>query len=88
MQPARRPIIARIHHGLWLLPCVTLLLPACGQNEEPEPLVRPVRYVQVFATGGVRVRTFSGVAQAAIETSLSFRVAGTVFDLPIEDFNF
>ncbi len=75
--------MARIHRGLWISLCVPLLLPACGRDEEPEPLVRPVRYVQVF-TSGARVRTFSGVAQAAMETPLSFRVSGTVFHLPVE----
>ncbi len=75
--------MARIHHRLWISLCVPLLLSACGGDEAPEPLVRPVRYVQVFISGGARVRTFSGVAQAAIETPLSFRVAGTVFHLPV-----
>ncbi len=76
--------MARMHRTLWISLCVPLLLSACGQDEEAEPLVRPVRYVQVFASGGARVRTFSGVAQAAIELPLSFRVAGTVFRLPVD----
>ena len=74
----------RMHHGLWLSLYVPLLLSACGRDEEPEQLVRPVRYVQVFTSGGARVRTFSGVAQAAIESPLSFRVAGSVLRLPVE----
>jgi len=56
-----------------------LLAGGCGEQQaEPEKILRPVRYQQVFATGGTRVRTFSGVAQAAVESRLSFRVAGTV----------
>ncbi len=74
----------RMHHGLWISLYVPLLLSACGRDEEPEPLVRPVRYVQVFTSGGARVRTFSGVAQAAIESPLSFRVAGSVLRLPVD----
>lgn len=45
---------------------------------DQEKVLRPVRFQQVFATGGTRVRDFSGVAQAAVESRLSFRVAGTV----------
>ena len=54
-------------------------LPAC-QSEEPvpEPIIRPVRTQQVFSTGGTRVRTFSGTAQAGLESRLSFRVPGKV----------
>jgi RND family efflux transporter MFP subunit len=49
-----------------------------GKEEKEEELIRPVRYEQVFATGGGRGRTFSGAAQAGIESRLSFKVAGTV----------
>lgn len=63
-----------------LVPAVLLvLLGACGEDEpEPEPVLRPVRYVQVFATGEARTRSFSGTARAALESDLSFTVAGTV----------
>jgi len=56
-----------------------IALPAC-ESEEPvrEPIIRPVRTQQVFSTGGTRVRTFSGTAQAGLESRLSFKVAGTV----------
>jgi RND family efflux transporter MFP subunit len=54
-----------------------------GGDAEDEPIVRPVRYIEVFQSGGVRVRRFSGVAQSAVEAPLSFRVAGTVQRLPV-----
>jgi RND family efflux transporter MFP subunit len=54
-----------------------------GGDAEDEPIVRPVRYIEVFQSGGVRVRRFSGVAQSAVEAPLSFRVAGTVQQLPV-----
>ncbi len=55
------------------------LLFSCGEDKEPPaPLIRPVRYVQVFATGGGRERTFSGISKAALESKLSFKVAGTI----------
>ena len=72
-----------IRGGLCVPLLAQLFAAACGGDREAEPLVRPVRYVQVFAAG-VRVRTFSGVAQAAVESALSFRVAGTVERLPVE----
>ena len=52
---------------------------ACeGETVEEEPVVRPVRYGEVIATGGNRIRVFSGVTRAGSETALSFRIAGTV----------
>ncbi len=64
-------------HGLLSLMALCTGL-ACGTEEPPEPVVRPVRFQQVFATGGQRVRTFSGAARAAVESPLSFRVGGTL----------
>ena len=55
-----------------------LLAPACAEPPPAEPVVRPVRYVSVEATGHWRTRTFSGVARARAESSISFRVAGTI----------
>lgn len=62
-----------------------LLLTAC-ETEEPvqEPIIRPVRTQLVFSTGGTRIRTFSGTAQAGLESRLSFKVAGTVQTLNVE----
>ncbi len=54
-----------------------------GGDAEDEPIVRPVRYVEVYQSGGVRVRRFSGVAQSAVEAPISFRVPGTVRQLPV-----
>ncbi len=52
---------------------------SCSKEEvETEPLIRPVRYTEVMVTGGSRLRTFSGVAHAGVESQLSFKVAGQV----------
>jgi RND family efflux transporter MFP subunit len=66
--------------GLLLSVAVALTyLSGCGKESEPvEELVRPVRYDPVYATGGTRVRTFSGTARAGLESQLSFKVAGTI----------
>ncbi len=64
----------------WSVSILTLLsLTSCsGEKDVVQEVIRPVRFAQVFATGGTRVRTFSGVAQAAVESKLSFKVPGTV----------
>lgn len=52
---------------------------ACGQPEPAAgPVIRPVRYTQVFATGAERTRTFSGVARAGAASTLSFRIPGAM----------
>lgn len=57
---------------------IALWLAGCGETPAPEEILRPVRYQTVYATGGERARTFSGVSQAGVESRLSFKVAGTV----------
>ena len=52
---------------------------SCDEKlEQPPPLIRPVRYQKVSATGGLRTRTFTGAAKAGIESRLSFKVSGTL----------
>lgn len=51
---------------------------------QPERVIRPVRTIKVFSTGGDRVHTFSGVTQAGMESRLSFKVSGTVKSLPVK----
>jgi RND family efflux transporter MFP subunit len=64
---------------------MSTLFVSCGSDEEvQEEVIRPVRYQQVFSTGGSRVRTFSGVAQFGTESNLSFKVAGTVEKIPVK----
>ena len=48
----------------------SLLAAACSEEETPEPVIRPVRYTQVYASGDGRVRVFSGQARAAVESRL------------------
>lgn len=68
--------------------CLTALLLATGTGgcgDPPVPpaqVLRPVRTLRVARASQDRPRTYSGVAQASVESSLSFRVAGTIVDLP------
>jgi RND family efflux transporter MFP subunit len=62
----------------------TSLATGCGGDEaEPETILRPVRYQQVYSTGGSRVRRFAGTARAGLESRLSFKVPGTVVDIAV-----
>lgn len=57
---------------------------ACRREEQPENVLRPVRFQQVYSTGGNRVRSFSGTARAGVESRLSFKVSGTIRNLPVQ----
>jgi RND family efflux transporter MFP subunit len=62
-----------------IISVAALMSASCGPKEEPPPPpLRPVRFQEVYSTGGQRTRTFSGTAQADVETSLSFRVGGNI----------
>jgi RND family efflux transporter MFP subunit len=60
------------------------LLQACGEQEQPEPVIRPIRYQEAYSTGGNRVRAFSGTARAGVESRISFKVPGTIRRLAVE----
>ncbi|NKB71868.1 MAG: efflux RND transporter periplasmic adaptor subunit [Candidatus Latescibacteria bacterium] len=58
-------------------------LTACSEAPPPEPVIRPVRYQSVLISGGEQRRLFSGTAQAALESRLSFKVQGTLDELAV-----
>lgn len=62
---------------------VTLLVGCGGEVETKGDVLRSVKSVVVTAAGS-RSRTFSGVSEAARELRISFKVAGTITDLPIQ----
>lgn len=58
-----------------------------GCAEPPAPPaeeIRPVRYARAFVASHDQVRAFAGVAQAASEQDLAFRVAGTVTAVEVD----
>jgi RND family efflux transporter MFP subunit len=58
---------------------------SCGSEPvEDDPIIRPVRYEEVLTSGAARTRSFSGTAQAGLESRLSFKVGGTIAILDIE----
>ncbi len=56
---------------------------ACQEVPKAETVLRPVRYEVVAPSDEARLRTFAGVAKAGVESDLSFRVAGTVEEVPV-----
>lgn len=65
---------------------LALLLGACGGNDSPvEERLRPVRYLTVSDAGVLRDRSFSGTSKSVLESRLSFKVPGTIIDLPVQN---
>jgi len=54
------------------------LLISCGDEQQVEEKIRPVRYAEITMGGGASTRVFSGTAKTGIESKLSFKVGGTV----------
>lgn len=59
-----------------LLPAVLFNI-NCGE-EKKEELIRPVKYMEVYNTGGTRLARFKGSAELDSLTPLVFKVTGTV----------
>lgn len=60
-------------------------LQACGEDEAPaEEQLRPVRFVLVDAGTGTRARSFSGLSKSSTESRISFKVSGTVTNVPVQ----
>lgn len=70
---------------LFSLLSVAMLLTACSeQAAEPEERLRPVRYVEVDDSNVFRDRSFSGTSKSSLESRLSFKVPGTLVQLPVQ----
>lgn len=74
----------RISRALCLLIAASAAAGCSKDTGEASPVIRPVRYQQVFASGGERTRSFSGVTRAGVESRLSFKVSGTVELVAVE----
>lgn len=74
-----------MRRALLLLLLWTPAVISCGGDDAPEePVIRPVRTLQVFSSGVARTRSFSGVARASMESRLSFKLAGTIETLSVK----
>ena len=62
-----------------------VFLGACGQGDTPQQeSLRPVRYLVVSDDSVFRDRSFSGTSKSSLESRLSFKVSGTVTNLPVQ----
>ena len=62
-----------------------LVMAGCGQSDEVfEERLRPVRYVTVSDASDFRDRSFSGTSKSSRESRLSFKVSGTIINLPVQ----
>ena len=64
--------------------CAALSFSCGSEAPQVETPLRPVRTVTVHSSGNARTRTFAGVAQADVESTLSFRVSGNLRRLLVE----
>lgn len=62
----------------------TVVFGACGPAPDlDEPVIRPVRYEAAAIRGGAETRSFSGTTRAEVESTLSFKVPGTLTRLSV-----
>ena len=71
--------------GITLLIASVSLMTACTEEEViEEQIVRPVKTLLISDRTSANQRTFSGVSQSAQESRLSFKVNGTIAQIPVK----
>jgi multidrug efflux system membrane fusion protein len=55
-----------------------LMVNGCGKKEEPEEVIRSIKWIKVAETTTKQVRMISGTTKPVDQTALSFAVGGTV----------
>lgn len=64
--------------SVWTVFAVVLFVSCSGDPPPQKDIIRPVRYQQVFLSGGEQSRTLAGISKAGTESKLSFRVGGII----------
>lgn len=68
-----------------IIPLIVFMVAACGeQKQAEEELLRPVRYVTISNEADTRTRNFTGTSRSTLQSRLSFKVSGTITELPIQ----
>ena len=68
-----------------LLAFVLAITGCDSDNELTEEKLRPVRYITVSDDSAFRDRSFSGTSKSRLESRLSFKVSGTVNNVPVQN---
>lgn len=65
---------------------LSVVLWACSESTDTneQPVLRPVRVIQVVQNADLRERAFTGVSQSTQESRMSFKVGGTVVEVPVQ----
>jgi len=72
-------------NGLFTILVAVLTLGGCAKSDEAaEERLRPVRFVTVSDASDFRNRSFSGISKSSRESRLSFKVSGTINNLPVQ----
>ena len=62
-----------------------LIVAGCGPSDDAfEERLRPVRYLTVSDVSAFRDRNFSGTSKSSRESRLSFKVSGTIINVPVQ----
>ncbi|MGI9204253.1 MAG: efflux RND transporter periplasmic adaptor subunit [Woeseiaceae bacterium] len=78
-------LLARLIDYKFLCVFVSILLSGCAEKQQStEPRLRPVKYMTVSDGGATRDRSFSGVSKSSLESRLSFKVPGTITNVPVQ----
>ncbi len=81
-----RRILAAGCHGLLAASACMLLLAGCAEEAPPpEPVVRPVRMLEVAVGGSGRVLEFPGKVSAALHADMAFEVSGKIVEFPVTE---
>ncbi len=73
-----------ITRRLTMVACLSFLV-ACGDADVTvEERLRPVRYITVSDDNAFRNRSFTGTSKSSLESRLSFKVSGTIVNLPVQ----
>ncbi|MCF6250597.1 MAG: efflux RND transporter periplasmic adaptor subunit [Methylococcaceae bacterium] len=67
-----------------LLLCISLLSGCSEEKLKVEQRLRSVKYQEITTLSTGSSRTFSGVAKGSQEANLSFKIAGTIKNLPVK----
>jgi RND family efflux transporter MFP subunit len=71
--------------SVYFLLATSLMLAGCGRSDDAmEERLRPVRYVTVSDASVFRDRSFSGTSKSSRESRLSFKISGTVINVPVQ----